>query len=50
MCYILCSIIVCILYDTKSNSYPMKEWHPENMKKAAAKYVTGSSCKLSPQS
>jgi hypothetical protein len=23
------------------NSYPMKEWHLENMKKTAVKYVTG---------
>ena len=25
------------------NSYPMKEWHLENMKKTAVKYVTGIS-------
>lgn len=25
------------------NSYPMKEWHLENMKKTAVKYVTGLS-------
>lgn len=25
------------------NSYPMKEWHHENMKKTIVKYVTGLS-------
>ena len=25
------------------NSYPMKEWHLENMKKTIVKYVTGLS-------
>jgi hypothetical protein len=35
--------IIRILYMIQQNSYPMKEWHLENMKKRVVKYVTGLS-------
>jgi hypothetical protein len=37
----MCSVIVYRSHTLQQNSYPMKEWHLENMKKTVLRYVTG---------